>query len=277
MDDTKMEDSHIQDIVDMLGNWVEAGRSDLALACVEVALKLPSDYWNSVNYAASSKFSFASAPNLTVQSILKLADSQVTIGDVHGAIMEFVLSVARGGFSLRLLTAMLDGESFSRLMVGLERDEVDLTVKILQVVEECFVPDLTPLSEKLCKKVLMLLQLSESMEVRSLCCDICLKFNLDLEPMKRLIDSSNPELHSCALQSILKKTMILSERSDLQEVLLNFAPRMNSPNLIMVFKILKGESRLGVKTRAVCEERSDQALRIPRRLALLVANIVLTS
>ncbi|GMH65879.1 hypothetical protein TrLO_g8805 [Triparma laevis f. longispina] len=240
LEGTGTEDKAFQDIIDLLGGWIDGNRTDLFLTCVEIALFLPAEYWNSVNYTASSKFSFVQThSNITVQSILKLTDSSVSIGDVQGVVMDFVRSVGNGGFSLRLLTAMLDGESFSRLLIALEKGDDDLTVKTLHVIDECFIPEQTPLSTPLRVRIMSLLQLSEDMDIRALCSEITLKFGLDLEPFKRLIDGSKVELHTCALNAILKHPRVLVERGDLQQVLLNFAPRMASENLILVFKILK--------------------------------------
>ncbi|GMH98240.1 hypothetical protein TrVE_jg14275 [Triparma verrucosa] len=240
LEGTGIQDKAFEDIIDVLGGWIDNNRTDLYLTCVEIALFLPSEHWNSVNYTASSKFSLVQThSNITVQSILKLIDASVNIGDVQGAVMDFVRRVGNGGFSLRLLTAMLDGESFSRLLIALEKGDDQLTLKTLHVIDECFIPEQTPLSAPLRARIISLLQLSEDMEIRALCSEITLKFGLDLEPFKRLIDGNNPVLHGCALNAILKNPRVLVERSDLQQVLLNFAPRMASDNLILVFKILK--------------------------------------
>ena len=233
------------EVTDILGAWVSnLNRQDLYLPAIMSSMYVPSEYWTYVDVAnTSSRFrSFNVAKKLSVQSLLKLTDDDVHIGNVKLAALNFVLHLAKEGFSLRLLTAMLDSDSFSRLDEAFQKagGDAELLSRALEVLLTCFVPDQTPISLKLQERVQRLLQIHPEVHIRAICADIVLKFDLSkANILSLLVWDSHPVWQGVALEAIYKKADVLHEKIELVEALLSHVTRMGTANLVIMFKILK--------------------------------------
>jgi len=197
--DVTVDSTSCYKVVETLGIWAEdLNRPDLYHTCILTAMCIPAEYWTSVDLAQhSSTFRhFSLSQNLSVQLVLKLLDNDASTDAVKLSIFRFVLHLGQNRFSLRLLTALLDSENFSRLNDCLKLDEKEVICAGLEVILTCFVPGQTELSNNLTIRVQELIASEEStLSIRRFCADIILKFDLDTTELCKIVAHyENPKL-----------------------------------------------------------------------------------
>ena len=242
------ESKSCSEVTQIIGGWAQnLNRFDLYEPAVRACISVPVNYWMNVDMTNSSKFkSFVVTQNLSVQSILKLLDSDVELRKVKLWVMRFVLHIAKEGFSLRLLSSLLDSLNFKRLEEVLasasandEQSALDLLAISLDVMLAVFVPDQTPISDELVMRIQRLLKIHFDAGIRGRCCDLVLKFNMSTENIVSMITEEDAAWQGVALRSILKKKEFLLEDTELMDVLLSHVARMGSGNLILTLQIMQ--------------------------------------
>jgi hypothetical protein len=238
------------DVTSIIGGWVQSlTRQDLFLPAVRCSLFVPSEYWMNVDLAkGSSKFkSFNITSSLSVQAIMKLLDNDVELGKVKLWVMCFVLHLAEEGFSLRLLSTLLDSVNYRRLDDILSQsstsddcNSVELLRVCLDVMLSVFVKDQTEMSLELQDRVQKLLKFHPDLEIRGRCADLVMKFDMSTENIVTMVTAEGePELQGVALKSILAHKECLLRQMELMDVILGHVVRMGSANLILTLEILR--------------------------------------